>query len=659
MPARQRSFFERFAGGLKIPFRHAVGLIHHVADYANLPESEQRRMNAAVGSLFVAILRADGRESEQELERIEELFVVNFGRSEGRRIRDSLAEITDINLEECCRTLTKLNRDEQLELLSGMLEIGAADGAITLEETAVVQSVAGYFGIDDESVRKCHEAVLRERQKRSALVKSGAGIIVALVVLAIFVFTATFLKSVLLGLVMAYFFLPLQRWFQYRFFPNKTVQAVLAFQAKCIRPIAAGVQRIKSFFARSPVKSVDDSHDRRVAQACRATFATLGLAAVLVSGSLLWVSTKYMARIRAGMQRIEQTNASRAATVADASQTRSTSESADDTGDRSDDKSRTNDKSNDNVASSEGDSSNSETDETDDADVAPVEEPFGGGLPFLERYRSSLARSSLLRVASDMAADYLTDETKRRELLLLTLKNLQPILLRAGSLVTMTANLLLDGMLTLFFFSFFLQRIAAGQAPERGLNKPAGQYIVETIFESGWLPGASTESIREAQVIIDDVLGMLRTWVRGYLSIILVETILYVTVFMLLGIPYFPILGLIAGLTVLLPFIGPTASCSLTLLVTYSMYSQSVTLMVVIVGVYVFNNMIIEQLVLFPALVGEALGLNSLETIIVVLLGGVVAGLTGAVFAIPVAAILKYLVPRIYQSFFPQNPANP
>jgi predicted PurR-regulated permease PerM len=59
---------------------------------------------------------------------------------------------------------------------------------------------------------------------------------------------------------------------------------------------------------------------------------------------------------------------------------------------------------------------------------------------------------------------------------------------------------------------------------------------------------------------------------------------------------------------------------------------------------------ILEQLVLFPTLIGEALGLNSLETIIVVLLGGLVAGLAGAVFAIPVAAILKYLVPHIYDT---------
>ncbi len=52
------------------------------------------------------------------------------------------------------------------------------------------------------------------------------------------------------------------------------------------------------------------------------------------------------------------------------------------------------------------------------------------------------------------------------------------------------------------------------------------------------------------------------------------------------------------------------------------------------------------------ALVGEALGLNVLETLIVVLLGGLFAGLAGVIFAVPAASVLKFLIPRVYQSLF-------
>ena len=33
-------------------------------------------------------------------------------------------------------------------------------------------------------------------------------------------------------------------------------------------------------------------------------------------------------------------------------------------------------------------------------------------------------------------------------------------------------------------------------------------------------------------------------------------------------------------------------------------------------------------------------------------LGGLFAGLAGMIFAVPVASVLKFLIPRLYQSFF-------
>ena len=48
--------------------------------------------------------------------------------------------------------------------------------------------------------------------------------------------------------------------------------------------------------------------------------------------------------------------------------------------------------------------------------------------------------------------------------------------------------------------------------------------------------------------------------------------------------------------------------------------------------------------------IGESLGLTTLETIIVVLLGGIFAGITGMIFALPTASVIKYLIPQIYSA---------
>jgi predicted PurR-regulated permease PerM len=86
-------------------------------------------------------------------------------------------------------------------------------------------------------------------------------------------------------------------------------------------------------------------------------------------------------------------------------------------------------------------------------------------------------------------------------------------------------------------------------------------------------------------------------------------------------------------------------------LATLTSHPHALTPAVGVVVAYAVIHGVIEQLFLYPSLVGKALGLNTLETIIVVLLGGVLAGLAGAIFAVPVAAILKRLIPKIYAVF--------
>ena len=181
-------------------------------------------------------------------------------------------------------------------------------------------------------------------------------------------------------------------------------------------------------------------------------------------------------------------------------------------------------------------------------------------------------------------------------------------------------------------------------------QKSIGDYLVESIFQSGWLPKTSTETQKGAAGIIDVIAMKLQTWVRGYLWIIIIESIVYIAIFLSLGVPYAVILGGIAGLTVLLPFLGPLASAIITMGACIVMGHTSAALLITIVVIYFIMNMIIEQLFLYPAFVGEALGLNILETLAVVLLGGVLAGIAGVIFAVPAASILKYLIPKVYRT---------
>lgn len=213
------------------------------------------------------------------------------------------------------------------------------------------------------------------------------------------------------------------------------------------------------------------------------------------------------------------------------------------------------------------------------------------------------------------------------------------------------AAILVDILLTIFFFSLFLRTIALN-TDSRGKGQSLSSYLVRTVFNGSWLPEAKEETLAEGERIIGGVVFKLKAWLRGYIILVSIDTIVYSTVFYLLGVPYAPILGFLAGCGLLLPYIGPIASALLTILVTLAIGGDTVSGLQIagIIGIYLFHNGIVEQFFLYPAVIGETLGLTTLETIIVVLLGAIFAGITGMIFAMPAAAVIKYLVPQFYRT---------
>jgi predicted PurR-regulated permease PerM len=99
---------------------------------------------------------------------------------------------------------------------------------------------------------------------------------------------------------------------------------------------------------------------------------------------------------------------------------------------------------------------------------------------------------------------------------------------------------------------------------------------------------------------------------------------------------------------VLLPYIGPIASASLTILVCLAAGDASMLQIVAVACVYLIYNGIIEQFFLYPSVIGDRLGLTTLETIIVVLLGALFGGIPGMIFSLPATSVMKYLIQQIY-----------
>jgi len=139
--------------------------------------------------------------------------------------------------------------------------------------------------------------------------------------------------------------------------------------------------------------------------------------------------------------------------------------------------------------------------------------------------------------------------------------------------------------------------------------------------------------------ISDGVYRAVGGWVIGAAFLGLIAGGSATIVLLLLGVPYAFALGLIVGVLDPVPFVGVTVAGLVVGLVTWA--SEGWFKALVFVGFMVLYQQVIENHLLVPLVYGRTVELSALGILVAVLLGGELAGVIGAVAAIPIGGALK------------------
>lgn len=136
----------------------------------------------------------------------------------------------------------------------------------------------------------------------------------------------------------------------------------------------------------------------------------------------------------------------------------------------------------------------------------------------------------------------------------------------------------------------------------------------------------------------------LKRWIGGMSVSMLVIFVLTTAGLWILGIPAFLALGMIAGLLVFIPFVGPILSAipAMALALTVS------PLMVLWVGLLYFGIQLVESNLLTPLVMKRAVALPPALILLFQMAMGVLFGFIGLLVAVPLLAALKVLVQRLY-----------
>jgi predicted PurR-regulated permease PerM len=125
-------------------------------------------------------------------------------------------------------------------------------------------------------------------------------------------------------------------------------------------------------------------------------------------------------------------------------------------------------------------------------------------------------------------------------------------------------------------------------------------------------------------------------WLMGQLFLSGVIAVTAAIALWLMGIPYFYVLALIAGVGELIPMIGPILSAMPAIAVAFTVSPM----MAVWVAVFWILQQQFESHFLVPKVMSTQVGVSAATVIISLMIGGSLLGILGAILAVPTAAIL-------------------
>jgi predicted PurR-regulated permease PerM len=162
------------------------------------------------------------------------------------------------------------------------------------------------------------------------------------------------------------------------------------------------------------------------------------------------------------------------------------------------------------------------------------------------------------------------------------------------------------------------------------------------------LPRERRRVVRDTWNLIDMKLG---AYVRGQLILIFFVASLLSLIFYLIGLPFWLLIGIFAGLVEIVPVIGPIAAGGVAVGVGLTQSWE----LALAAGLAVLGVRLLEDYVVIPRVLGHAVGLTPLSVLIAVTAMGILFGGFAVLLAIPFAAVVATLLDVVLRH---RNPAD-
>ncbi|MCM3413065.1 AI-2E family transporter [Metabacillus litoralis] len=149
----------------------------------------------------------------------------------------------------------------------------------------------------------------------------------------------------------------------------------------------------------------------------------------------------------------------------------------------------------------------------------------------------------------------------------------------------------------------------------------------------------------EAIQFLKDIDHSLGSYIRGQLFVcLIIGTVAFLSLWFF-HVKYPLILGLLIGVTNIIPYFGPVIGAVPALIIAATMSTKTVIIVVIII----FGLQFIEGNILGPLIVGKSLHMHPIVIMLALLAGGEIAGVVGLMLAVPIVVILRVVIVHLAQ----------
>ena len=142
---------------------------------------------------------------------------------------------------------------------------------------------------------------------------------------------------------------------------------------------------------------------------------------------------------------------------------------------------------------------------------------------------------------------------------------------------------------------------------------------------------------------------VLGSFLKGQLMVMCLLGLTYGLGLWLVGLQFAMLVGLIAGMASIVPYMGFIVGISIALVMAFFQFSSLLPIGGVVLVFMVGQGL--EGMVFTPLLVGDKIGLHPVAVIFAIMAGGQLFGFTGVLLALPVAAVIMVLLVHLYGNY--------